>query len=105
MVIQCKGETSPFERPNWQSLDAPSDVTQPEIGDTHVTLHLPHITTHTMTGEVQSGKVPAKIVNLVAFAPPLQAEEDFKIRVHCVDDYSEESKRFLVSWAGMFESA
>ncbi len=92
-----KSETSPFERPCWQSLDAPSDVTQPEIGDTHVTLHLPHFTNHTVTGEAQSGKIPAKIINLVAFAPPLQAGEDFKIRVYCVDDYSEESKRFLVS--------
>ena len=101
-----KSETSPFERPNWQCLDASSDVTQPDIGDTHVTLHLQHFTLHTVTGEAdQAGKVPAKIINLVAFAPPLHAEEDFKIRVYCVDDYSEESKRFLVSWVGMFENA
>ncbi len=100
-----KSETSPFEEPNWQSLGASNDAKQPEIGDTHVTLHLPHFTNHTVTGEAQSGKVPAKIVNLVAFAPPLQAEEDFKIRVYCVDDYSEESKRFLVSRVGIFESA
>ncbi|XP_013410758.1 UNC5C-like protein [Lingula anatina] len=83
--------TSVFQGVQWAPMTI-ADYDSRLILSRSVSIELRHFTLYTVIGESAENVMAAKSVRLVAFAPPLEVDMMFKIRVYCINNYKEEMK-------------
>ena len=88
MMQVVKSETSPESQPEWEKVKQNDRDLEKTITASTVVLHITHFTIYGISAEASGDQPAAKLVNLVAFCPPVDVGMFLEPLIYCTNDYS-----------------
>ena len=88
MLQVVKSETSPESQPDWEKVKQNDRDLEKKVTESTVILHITHFTIYGVSAEVSCDQPAAKLVDLMAFCPPVGIGMFLEPRVYCTNDYS-----------------